>query len=103
MVPLLEISQEAEECCGWENVDSEVRMHHSYLDSRPWTGYEVFWGLTALIYKNKKDNTIALIWLSDNFPLGISNNKDIWACDGTNREIIYALISTERLSDFASS
>jgi hypothetical protein len=37
----------------------------------------VFLGLTALIYENKKDNAVAVIWLSDNFPLGISNNKDI--------------------------
>ena len=98
MVLLLEISQEAEECYGWETVDASFLSRLQTLD-RLWD----FLGLTALIYENRKDNAVAVIWLSDNFPLGISNNKDIWACDGTSREIIYALISTERLSDFASS
>lgn len=95
MVPLLEISQEAGECCGWENGDSGVRML-SFIPSLQTLGrLWAFLGLTSLICKNEKDNAVDLIWLFYNFPLGISNIRKIWVCDGMHGNIIYGLISTE--------
>ena len=68
---LLEISQEAEECYGWADTENRI-------GTRAEAGQDQEAQARKLLrLKSKKDNAVAVIWLSDNFPLGISNNKDI--------------------------